>query len=151
MSTTDPAQPDLKVRRYSPDASDAYDDEYIPGEGWVLFAGAMLALLAGMNAVYGIAAISNSTFFVDDAKYVFSSLNTWGWVMLAINILQAVTAFGVWARWKGIRWVGVAICGVNAMAQLVAMPAYPFWALCFFALDILVIYGLLAHGGRNPR
>jgi hypothetical protein len=152
MSTTDPAQPDLKVRQYSPDAPDPYgEDAYIPGEGWVLFAGTMLALLAGMNAVYGIAAVSNSTFFVDDAKYIFSSLNTWGWVMLATSIVQAVTAFGVWARWNGIRWVGVVICAVNALAQLIAMPAYPFWALCFFALDILVIYGLLAHGGRNPR
>ena len=36
------------------------DDAYIPGEGWVLFAGTMLALLGGMNLVYGIAAVSNS-------------------------------------------------------------------------------------------
>ena len=130
-------------------ARSTYDVD--PGRGWILFAGTMLLLVGCLNLIYGIAAISNSTFFVNDAKYIFSSLNTWGWVMLAISVLQAVTAYGVWARWKGIRWVGVAICSVNALAQLIAMPAYPFWALCFFALDILVIYGLLAHGGRTPR
>jgi hypothetical protein len=153
MSTTDPAQATPKVRQYSPGASDPYydDDAYIPGQGWVMFAGTMLALLAGMNALYGIAAVSNSTFFVDDAKYVLSGLNTWGWVMIAISVVQAVTAFGVWARWKGIRWVGVTICCVNALAQLIAMPAYPFWAMLFFAVDILVIFALLAHGGRDPH
>jgi hypothetical protein len=153
MSTTDPAHTEPTVPQSSREGSDRdYDeDAYIPGEGWVLFAGAMLALLAGMNAVYGIAAISNSTFFVDDAKYVLGTLNTWGWVMLGISIVQAVTAYGVWARWKAIRWVGVTICSVNAITQLLALPSYPFWAVCFFALDILVIYGLLAHGGRDPR
>jgi len=85
------------------------DDAYIPGEGWVLFAGTMLALLGGMNLVYGIAAVSNSEFFVADARFVFSNLNTWGWVMIVISLIQLVAAFGVWMRWKGIRWIGVAI------------------------------------------
>ena len=125
------------------------DDAYIPGEGWVLFAGTLLALLGGMNLVYGIAAVSNSSFFVADARYIFSNLNTWGWVMIVISLVQLVTAFGVWMRWKGIRWVGVAIAAVNALAQMLAMPSYPFWALCMFALDILVIYGLAAYGGRH--
>jgi hypothetical protein len=152
MSTTDPTHANPPVRQYAPGDSAAYDDDaYIPGEGWVLFAGTMLALLAGMNMVYGIAAVSNSTFFVDDAKYILSTLNTWGWVMIAISLVQGVTAFGVWMRWKAVRWVGVTICSVNAITQLLAMPSYPLWALCFFALDILVIYGLLAHGGRQPH
>ena len=142
MSTT--------VRQYSPESAETYD-EYIPGEGWVLFAGTILAMLAGMNAVYGIGAVSNSTFFVADAKYILSDLNTWGWVMIGISVVQAVTAFGVWMRWKGIRWVGVTICSLNAIVQMLAIPAYPFWALCFLLLDVLVIYGLVAHGGRDPR
>jgi len=131
-------------------STSSYDDDaYIPGEGWVLFAGTMLALLGGMNLIYGIAAVSNSSFFVSDARFVFSSLNTWGWVMIVISLVQLVAAFGVWMRWKGIRWIGVAIGAVNAIVQMLAMPAYPFWALCFFALDILVIYGLVVHGGRR--
>jgi hypothetical protein len=36
----------------------------------------------------------------------------------------------------------------NAIAQLLMMPAYPFWSLCIFAIDILAIYGLIAHGKR---
>ena len=28
------------------------------------------------------------------------------------------------------------------------MPAYPWWSLCIFTLDILAIYGLIAHGKK---
>ena len=27
-------------------------------------------------------------------------------------------------------------------------PPYPFWALVLVAIDVLVIYGLVAYGGR---
>jgi hypothetical protein len=62
---------------------------------------------------------------------------------------RGLTAFGVWARWIGVRWVGVAIAVLNAMVQMIAMPAYPFWSLCLIALDVLLIYGLIAHGSRS--
>jgi hypothetical protein len=49
-----------------------------------------------------------------------------------------------------VRWVGVAIAVLNAILQMiVVMPAYPFWSLCLIALDVLVIYGLIAHGSRS--
>ena len=38
--------------------------------------------------------------------------------------------------------------GISAITQLMMMPAYPFWALCIFAIDIVAIYGLVAHGQR---
>jgi len=28
------------------------------------------------------------------------------------------------------------------------MPAYPFWSLSLFAVDILAVYGLVAYGKR---
>jgi hypothetical protein len=31
-----------------------------------------------------------------------------------------------------------------------SIPAYPFWSLTIFALDVTVIYGLAAYGG-DPR
>jgi hypothetical protein len=29
------------------------------------------------------------------------------------------------------------------------IQAYPFWSLCIFAIDLLVIYGLAVYGGRR--
>jgi hypothetical protein len=118
---------------------------------WVLFAGAMLGILATMNFIYGIAAVSRSTFLVGDAEFVAAGVKTWGWVLIAISAAQLITAFGVLAQWTGVRWVGVTIAALNAIAQLVIMPAYPLWAISLFALDILVIYALVVHSGRGAR
>ena len=35
------------------------------------------------------------------------------------------------------------------IAALLSIPAYPFWSLAIFAVDILIIYGLAAYGGRR--
>jgi hypothetical protein len=108
----------------------------------------MLMILATLNVIDGIAAVSDSTFFVANAKFVVSNLNTWGWVLIVCGLTQGLVALGVWARVGGVRWIGVAIASVNAIIQLLFIPAYPFWSLCLFTLDILVIYGLIAHGKR---
>jgi hypothetical protein len=60
-----------------------------------------------------------------------------------------LAALGVWARTPGVRWFGVAVAAVNAIVQLLFIPAYPFWSLTIFTLDILVIYGLVAYGTRS--
>jgi hypothetical protein len=115
----------------------------------VLFAAVVLGMLGALNLIYGIAAVADSSFFVGDARFVLSGLNTWGWVLIFVGAAQGLTALGVWARWIGVRWVGVAIAVLNAMIQMIAMPAYPFWSLCLIALDVLVIYGLIAYGSRS--
>jgi hypothetical protein len=119
------------------------------GSGWMLFAGVMLAIIATLNVIEGIAAVSNSTFFVQDAKFVLASLNTWGWVLLAIGVTQGLTALGIWGGLSFARWLGVLLVTLNAMVQVLMLPAYPFWAMTMFALDLLVIYGLVVHGARR--
>jgi hypothetical protein len=114
--------------------------------GWYYFAGILLGILGVLNVIWGIAAIGDSRFFVGDAKFILSDLNTWGWILIVIAAIQAVAAVGILVEWRGFRWVGVAIAGLNSIAQLLFMPAYPLWALTLFALDILVIYALVAYG-----
>jgi hypothetical protein len=141
MNTTQQPQPRATERPLS------YTDD--TGESWVLFAAVILGMLAALNLIYGIAAVADSSFFVGDARFVLSGLNTWGWVLIFAGAAQGLVAFGVWARWTGVRWVGVAIAVLNAILQMMVMPAYPFWSLCLIALDVLVIYGLIAHGSRS--
>ena len=117
------------------------------GSGWVLFAGIMILTVGILNVIYGIAAIGDSTFFVADQKYILSGLNTWGWAMLILGALQILAAFSIWAGTSFGRWFGIACAMLNAIAALLAMPAYPFWSLVVIAIDILVIYGLAAYGG----
>jgi hypothetical protein len=128
------------------DAETAYDDER--GSGWVYFAGVLLLILGTLNFIEGIAAIGNAHFFVGNAHYIVGSLNTWGWIVLCIGVLEWIVGLGVFVKNQFARWTGVVVLSGNAIAQLLMMPAYPFWSLSIFTLDILAIYGLIAYGGR---
>jgi hypothetical protein len=127
----------------------AAHEEFGGGVGWVLFGGVMLLILGTVNVIDGIAAVSNSNFFVGDAKFVFGSLNTWGWIVLIIGAAQILTAFGVFANSRAAAWAGVVFASLNAIAQLLFISSYPFLALALFSIDILVIYALVSYGGRE--
>jgi hypothetical protein len=60
-----------------------------------------------------------------------------------------LVGIGVFAKNQFARWTGVLVLSVNALAQLLMMPSYPFWALSMFAVDILALYGLVAYGSRT--
>jgi hypothetical protein len=130
-------------------AGDRAGPDEARGAGWVLFAGIMLMLAGILNVVYGIAAIGDSSFFVHDTRYILSGLNTWGWVTLFIGILQGTAAFSIWAGGQFGMWFGIVVAGLNSIGALLSIPAYPFWSLAVFAVDVLVIYGLAAYGGQR--
>jgi hypothetical protein len=119
------------------------------GFGWIIFAGTVLGMVGTLNFIEGIAAVSNSHFFVANAHYVFSDLNTWGWIVLIIGAAQVLTSLGLLIQNQFARWLGVGFAAANGIAQLLFIPAYPFWSLTLFTLDILVMYGLIVHGGRQ--
>jgi len=122
--------------------------EQASGGGWITFAGVMIVMSAILNIIDGIAAISKSSFFIGDAKYILSDLKTWGWIVLLIGVVELFVAFGIWAGSNVARWTGIVVVSVNAIAQLMFIPAYPFWALAIFTLDVLILYELAAYGGR---
>jgi hypothetical protein len=124
-------------------------DEDIQGAGWVMFAGIMILIVATLNIIYGIAAIDGSRFFIEDEKFILSDLNTWGWIILVIGVLQLFAGFSIWAGGEYGRWIGIITASVSAIGALLTIPGYPFWSLAIFAIDILIIYGLVAYGGRR--
>ena len=124
----------------------AVDDR---GTGWLVFAGILILIVGVMNVIYGIAAIDNSSFYVQDAKFVLSDLNTLGWVVLVVGVIQLFAAIGIWRGGQVGRWIGIVSACANAILQLVFIAAYPFLSLALFTLNLLVIYGLVAYGGRR--
>ena len=136
----------MAQQTYAPEGA-TYSDEP-EGGGWITFAGVMLIIVAILNIIDGIAAISRSKFFVASAQYVLSDLRTWGWIILLVGVAQILAAFAILSGSQLGRWFGVGAASVNAIAQLMFIPAAPFWALCMFAIDLLIIYGLSVYGGR---
>ena len=125
-----------------------YDAAEERGLGWVVFAGVLLLTIGAVNVIQGIAMISRAHFYVLNANYVFGDLRAWGWVAVILGAAQVLIGLGVFAKNQFARWTGVVILGFDAIAQLLMMPAYPFWSLAIFAVDMFAIYGLIAYGKR---
>ena len=126
-----------------------YDDDDPHGQGLVTFAGVMLMIAAVLNILYGIAAIDNANVFVHNARYVFGDLNTWGWFLLALGVLQFFAALAICVAPRG---AGGSVSRARAPMRSCRRcwsPAYPILALTILPLDIIAIYGLLAYGGRR--
>ena len=119
------------------------------GAGLVVFASVLLAIVGCFNLIYGIAAIADSHVFTANAHYVFGSLRAWGWITLILGVLQLLAAAGVVAGNQLARWFAVAVLGLNAIDQMLFIPAYPLWSLMIIAVDVVALYGLCAYGGRE--
>jgi hypothetical protein len=118
----------------------------------VTFAVVLLSMAGVLNAIYGIAAISDSSFFVHNTRYILSGLNTWGWVTLGLGVVQLLAALSLWGGGLFGRIVGIAAAGLSAIAALMSIPAYPLWSLAIFALDVVIIHQIATRGteGRRP-
>jgi hypothetical protein len=119
---------------------------YEERSGWVTFASVLLLIAGSLNVVYGISAIGDSRFLVQDTRYVISDLNTWGWLTLGIGLLQVLAAGSL--RRGGLfgRVLGICAASIGAIGALLSIPAFPFWSLAIFALSIVIIYQICANG-----
>ena len=117
--------------------------------GWVTFAGVLLLLAGVLNVIYGIAAIADSSFFINNTKYILSGLNTWGWITLILGVLQLFAAFSLWTGGLYGRVFGIGAAGLSAIDALLSIPAYPFWSLAIFALDIVIIHQIATRGAEG--
>ena len=68
----------------TPLPTDSYYDAPAPeGAGWLLFSAIALGF-AGFWAFFeGLLAIGSSRIYVANATFVFSNLQTWGWIVMA--------------------------------------------------------------------
>ena len=121
------------------------------GDGWLVFAGTALGLVGILNVIDGIVALSQSRFFTANAVYTFGDLRTWGWIVLAVGVVQILAAGGVLARAQWARCTGMIMAGLGALAQFAFMQSYPFWSLTIFAVCVLALYGLAMYGGSPQR
>jgi hypothetical protein len=128
-------------------------DSYIdaPGTGLIGFAALMLGLAGTWNVLEGMLAIADSRVYVAESTFVFSDLNSWGWIMLLLGTAQLIAAFTIVTGSELGRWVGIAAAFLNALGQLFFMSAYPLWAVTMLAIDIVIIYALAMYGGKRLR
>jgi hypothetical protein len=43
----------------------------------------------------------------------------------------------------------VVLLGLDAIAQMIFLPSYPFWSIMIIAVDVVALWGLCAYGSRE--
>lgn len=112
---------------------------------------ATFMLLAGIWGFFeGLAAVIKKHFYVVTSNYAFKiDVTTWGWIHLILGIVVAVAGLCLFLGQTWARVVGVIIAVLSAVANFLFIPYYPFWSIIIIALDIFIIWALLA--GRHER
>jgi hypothetical protein len=125
----------------------------VRGAGRAMFAAILLLVAGTLNIIYGIAAIDGAHFYDDSTRYVFSSLNTWGWITVVLGVIQLTAGFSLFGGGAYGRVVGIAAASIGAIGALLSIGgAFPFWSLGIFALCVIVIHGLVVYGEpEQPR
>lgn len=117
--------------------------------GWWLFAGVLLTVSGIANLIYGIAAVGNSKFFAENVTLIASDLNTYGWLIVVLGVIQLTAGASLFVGGGWGRFVGIVAAGLNAIAYLLTIPAAPFWSLCLFLLSMVILYELSKSAPRE--
>ena len=127
---------------------DRSQDESFRGVGSAWFVGTLLMIVGVVNFFYGIAAVANSSFYAAGERYVFGDLHTWGWITIALGVIQFTAAFSLFAGNMYGRVIGIVAATFGAIESLANVGgAHPWWSLGVFAMCLWVIHGLFVLGG----
>ena len=121
------------------------------GTGRAAFAATLLLIVGTLNIVYGIGALDDANIFVNDKRYIFTNLNTMGWIMIVLGVLQLTGGFSLLAGNTYGRVIGIIAGSLGALSALFSIGgANPWWSLAIFALCIWIVYGIFVLGEDEP-
>ncbi len=117
------------------------------GAGRVIFAATLLLIAGTLNIIYGIGALDNANIFVNDQRFIFSDLNTMGWVLIVLGLIQLTGGFSLMVGHGYGRVIGIIGGSLGAIGALLSIGgAYPWWSLGIFFLCIYVVHGIMVFG-----
>jgi hypothetical protein len=120
---------------------------HMRGTGRVVFAGIVLLMVGTINIIYGIGALDDANIFTNDKRYVLTNLNTLGWVLIILGIIQLTGGFSLLAGNTYGRWIGIIGGSLGAIGALLSIGGnYPWWSLGVFALCIYIVHGIVVFG-----
>jgi len=113
----------------------------------VVAVGVLLIFLGVWNVIDGLSALLAGDFVVADAERVVAlQVAAWGWVLLALGVVEVVAGIALFigARWA--RVVAVLVAGFNGVVQLAFIAAYPVGAVLIMIVSAVVIWTVVKHG-----
>jgi hypothetical protein len=117
------------------------------GAGRVLFAAVLLLIAGTLNIIYGIGALDDANIFVNDQRYILTNLNTMGWVLIVLGLIQLTGGFSLMAGNAYGRVLGIIGGSLGAIGALLSIGgSYPWWSLGIFVLCVWIVHGIFVYG-----
>ena len=122
------------------------------GAGRVVFAATLLLIVGALNIIYGIGALDDANIFVNDTRYILDDLNTLGWVLIILGVIQLTGGFSLFAGNTYGQVIGIIGGSLGAIGALLSIGGtYPWWSLGIFVLCIYVVHGIIVYGDERAR
>jgi hypothetical protein len=119
----------------------------VRGAGRVLFAAIVLLIIGTLNIIYGIGALDDANYFVNDTRFVLDNLNTLGWVLIILGVIQLTGGFSLMAGNAYGRVIGIVGASLGAIGALLSIgQGNPWWSLVIAGLCVYVLHGILVFG-----
>jgi hypothetical protein len=117
------------------------------GVGRAVFAATLLLIVGTLNIIYGIGALDDANIFVNDQRYIFTNLNTMGWVLILLGVIQLAGGLSLLAGNTYGRVIGIIGATLGAIGALFSIGGNnPWWSLAIFFLCIYIIHGIFVFG-----
>src|SRR5687768_3549403 len=89
----------------------------------------------------------DANIFVNDKRYIFTNLNTLGWVLIILGLIQLGGGVSLMAGNTYGRVIGIIGGSLGAIGALLSIGgSYPWWSLGIFFLCVYVVHGILVFG-----
>lgn len=116
--------------------------------GWIGFAAIILIITGFFTAIEGIVALfRNQYYIVSGSGLLVFDMTAWGWIHLVVGVCAVLAGLSLFTGAAWARVVAVLLVSFNAVSQLAFMAAHPIWTTIVIALDVLVIWAVVVHGG----
>ena len=116
----------------------------------MVFAAFMLLLVGAINIIYGIGALDDANYFTNDTRFVLDDLNTMGWVLITLGVVQLTAGFSLMAGGTYGRVIGIAAGTLGALGALLSVGSgNPWWSLGVFALCVWIVHGIVVYGDEE--
>jgi hypothetical protein len=119
----------------------------VRGAGRSAFAAFLLLIAGTLNIIYGIGALDSANIFTNETRYIFTNLNTMGWVLIILGVIQLTGGFSLLAGNTYGRVIGIIGGTLGAIGALLSIGgSNPWWSLGIFFLCVWVVYGIMVLG-----
>jgi len=112
-----------------------------------MFAATLLLIVGFLNVIYGFGALDDANIFTDDTRYILTNLNTLGWVLIVLGVLQLAAGASLLAGNAYGRIFAIVAGSLGAIGALLSIGgAYPWWSLGIFVLCVWIVHGIAILG-----